>query len=155
MHLRALQCHALGSRGRFHRHGLRPRRRPCSTPSLRRHLRPSGAAHNLPSHSRGQEFQRRTSGRNIALSMASAGVTALTATPLDSPCFLFAARPTPPQHPAPPRMAPYATSATSTSRCPAATARWPACRSCLHAGLPHEGDTNNLDAYMRWVDCKP
>ena len=61
----------------------------------------------------------------------------------------------PPQHPAPPRMEPYATSASSTSRCPAATARWPACRSCLHAGLPHEGGTNNLDAYTRWVDCKP
>jgi hypothetical protein len=101
----------------------------------------AGAAHDLPSHSRGHEVQRRTSGRNVALSMASAGVTALTATPMDSPCFVFAARPTPPQHPAPPWMAPLTTSASSTSRCPAATARLPACRHDLHAGLPQVAPT--------------
>ena len=37
-----------------------------------------------------------------------------------------------------------------SSNCPLACMR-----SCLHAGLPHEGGTNNLDAYTRSVDCKP
>jgi len=141
-------------------HGLPPRRRPCSTPSSRRHLRPSGSCSKptIALHSRGHEVRGARPGitsRSTWPPQLRASIMALTATPLDSPCFLFAARPTPPQHPAPPRMAPLTTSASSTSRCPAATARWPACRSCLHAGLPHEGGTNNLDAYTRWVDCKP
>ena len=128
------------------RHGLPPRRRRCSTPSSRRHLRPSGSCSKptIPLHSRGHEVRGARPGitsRSTWPPQLRASIMALTATPLDSPCFLFAARPTPPQHPAPPRMAPLTTSASSTSRCPAATARLPACRHDLHAGLPQVAPT--------------
>jgi hypothetical protein len=128
-------------------HGLPPRRRPCSTPSSRRHLRPSGSCSKptIPLHSRGHEVRGARPGitsRSTWPPQLRASIMALTATPLDSPCFLFAARPTPPQHPAPPRMAPLTTSASSTSRCPAATASLPACWRCLMLAMPHAGDAS-------------